>query len=82
MEIEMFFAKYDTDGSRLLEQDEVRKMLADLEGQKVELESKSTCIIDIDKVCLNKLLSANVKLVLLLLLVVVVQVVRMSDSLT
>lgn len=42
MEIEMFFAKYDTDGSRLLEQDEVKKMLADLEGQKVELESKLT----------------------------------------
>ncbi|KAG0723242.1 Polycystin-2 [Chionoecetes opilio] len=40
MEIEMFFAKYDTDGSRLLEQDEVRKMLADLEGQKVELEKQ------------------------------------------
>lgn len=36
----MFFAKYDTDGSRLLESDEVRRMLADLEGQKVELESK------------------------------------------
>lgn len=40
MEIEMFFAKYDTDGSRLLEQDEVRRMLADLEGQKVELEKQ------------------------------------------
>lgn len=40
MEIEMFFAKYDTDGNRLLEADEVKRMLADLEGQKVELESK------------------------------------------
>lgn len=36
----MFFAKYDTDGNRLLEEDEVKRMLADLEGQKVELESK------------------------------------------
>ncbi|XP_045137075.1 polycystin-2-like isoform X3 [Portunus trituberculatus] len=42
MEIEMFFAKYDTDGSRLLEQDEVRKMLSDLEGQKVELETSKS----------------------------------------
>lgn len=40
MEIEMFFAKYDTDGNRTLEQEEVMLMLADLEGQKVELESK------------------------------------------
>lgn len=40
MEIEMFFAKYDTDGNRTLEQEEVILMLADLEGQKVELESK------------------------------------------
>lgn len=40
MEIEMFFAKYDTDGNRLLEADEVRRMLADLEGQKSELDSE------------------------------------------
>ncbi|KAK3861331.1 hypothetical protein Pcinc_044496 [Petrolisthes cinctipes] len=40
MEIEMFFAKYDTDGNRMLEQDEVMRMLADLEGQKVELEKQ------------------------------------------
>lgn len=40
MEIEMFFAKYDTDGSRLLEADEVKRMLADLEGQRMELDSE------------------------------------------
>ena len=42
MEIEMFFAKYDIDGSRTLEVDEVRAMLKDLEGQRRELESKSS----------------------------------------
>lgn len=40
MEIEMFFAKYDTDGNRLLEADEVKRMLADLEGQRTELDSE------------------------------------------
>lgn len=40
MEIEMFFAKYDTDGSRLLEADEVKRMLADLEGQKMEMDKQ------------------------------------------
>ncbi|XP_037791785.1 polycystin-2-like [Penaeus monodon] len=40
MEIEMFFAKYDTDGNRLLEADEVKRMLADLEGQKTELDKQ------------------------------------------
>ncbi|XP_069958832.1 polycystin-2 isoform X1 [Cherax quadricarinatus] len=40
MEIEMFFAKYDTDGDRVLEADEVKRMLADLEGQKLELENE------------------------------------------
>ncbi|XP_071538109.1 polycystin-2-like isoform X1 [Panulirus ornatus] len=40
MEIEMFFAKYDTDGSRLLEADEVKRMLADLEGQRMELDKQ------------------------------------------
>lgn len=38
MEIEMFFAKYDTDGNRVLEVDEVRQMLSDLEGQKNTLD--------------------------------------------
>ncbi|XP_068244650.1 polycystin-2-like [Palaemon carinicauda] len=38
MEIEMFFAKYDTDGSRLLEADEVKRMLADLEGQQTDID--------------------------------------------
>ena len=42
----MFFAKYETDGSRLLEQDEVRRMLSDLEGQKVELESKLILLVN------------------------------------
>ncbi|KAG7153275.1 Polycystin-2-like [Homarus americanus] len=40
MEIEMFFAKYDTDGNRMLEEDEVKRMLADLEGQKVALDKQ------------------------------------------
>ena len=40
MEIEMFFARYDVDGNRLLEADEVKRMLADLEGRKNELDSK------------------------------------------
>ena len=40
MEIEMFFAKYDLDGSRTLEVDEVKAMLSDLEGQRRALESK------------------------------------------
>lgn len=40
MEIEMFFAKYDLDGNHVLEEDEIKRMLADLEGQKVELESE------------------------------------------
>lgn len=38
MEIEMFFAKYDTDGTRLLDADEVKRMLTDLEGQQADLE--------------------------------------------
>ena len=40
MEIEMFFARYDLDGNRLLEKDEIKGMLADLEGQRLEIDSK------------------------------------------
>lgn len=34
-EIEAVFAKYDLDGDRVLNEDEQRKMQADLEGQRV-----------------------------------------------
>ena len=34
----MLFAKYDTDGNRLLEADEIKKMLADLEGTRNEID--------------------------------------------
>ncbi|KAF2362187.1 EF-hand domain pair [Trinorchestia longiramus] len=40
MEIEMFFAKYDLDGNRTLEVDEVKMMLRDLEGQRMDLEKQ------------------------------------------
>ena len=36
-EIEAVFAKYDLDGDRVLDEDEQRKMQADLEGQRVAL---------------------------------------------
>ena len=38
MEIEMFFAKYDIDGNRLLGEEEVKMMLNDIEGSKIEAE--------------------------------------------
>ncbi|XP_064116177.1 polycystin-2-like [Macrobrachium nipponense] len=41
MEIEMFFAKYDTDGTRLLDADEVKRMLTDLEGQQTDLDKNT-----------------------------------------
>ena len=34
-EIEAVFAKYDLDGDRVLDEEEQKKMQADLEGQKV-----------------------------------------------
>lgn len=37
-EIEMWFAKYDIDGNRQLDEHETRQMLADLEGQKLQLD--------------------------------------------
>ncbi|XP_023235605.1 polycystin-2-like [Centruroides sculpturatus] len=37
-EIEMWFAKYDIDGNRQLDEQETRQMLADLEGQKLQLD--------------------------------------------
>ncbi|XP_018023502.1 polycystin-2 [Hyalella azteca] len=40
MEIEMFFAKYDLDGNRTLEVDEVKMMLKDLEGQRIDIEKQ------------------------------------------
>ena len=40
IEIEMFFAKYDLDGTRTLEIDEVKMMLKDLEGQRLSIESE------------------------------------------
>ena len=36
----MFFAKYDLDGDRTLGVDEVKMMLQDLEGQRMDLESE------------------------------------------
>ncbi|XP_064627409.1 polycystin-2-like isoform X2 [Lineus longissimus] len=39
-EIEAVFAKYDLDGDRVLDEDEQRKMQADLEGQKAELNKE------------------------------------------
>ena len=56
MEIEMFFAKYDIDGSRTLEVDEVRAMLKDLEGQRRELESKSSVNLSSKFISINPLL--------------------------
>ncbi|XP_067128967.1 polycystin-2-like [Centruroides vittatus] len=38
MEIEMLFAKYDVNGDRILDERETKYMLADLEGQKVQLD--------------------------------------------
>lgn len=38
-EIEAVFAKYDLDGDRILDEDEQRRMQADLEGQKRKLNS-------------------------------------------
>jgi len=35
-EIEAVFAKYDLDGDRALDEDELRKMQSDLEGQRVK----------------------------------------------
>ncbi|XP_076327239.1 polycystin-2-like protein 1 isoform X1 [Tachypleus tridentatus] len=40
MEIEMLFAKYDRDGNRELDKRETRQMLADLEGEKTQLEKE------------------------------------------
>lgn len=37
----MFFAKYDIDGNRLLEAEEVKQMLQDLDGKRIELESRN-----------------------------------------
>ncbi|XP_074647871.1 polycystin-2-like isoform X2 [Tubulanus polymorphus] len=39
-EIEAVFAKYDLDGDRVLDEEEQRKMQADLEGQKVALNKE------------------------------------------
>ncbi|XP_013781183.2 polycystic kidney disease 2-like 1 protein [Limulus polyphemus] len=38
MEIEMLFAKYDRDGNRELDSRETKQMLADLEGEKTQLD--------------------------------------------
>ncbi|UYV82599.1 PKD2 [Cordylochernes scorpioides] len=37
-EIEMLFARYDVDGNRELDREETRQMLADLEGQRQQLD--------------------------------------------
>lgn len=37
-EIEALFAKYDIDGDRVLDEDEQRRMQADLDDQKVTLQ--------------------------------------------
>jgi len=39
-EIEAVFAKYDTDGDRVLDKSEQEKMLADLDGQKEQLDKQ------------------------------------------
>ncbi|CAG0885259.1 unnamed protein product [Darwinula stevensoni] len=41
LEIEMFFAKYDMDGDRTLDEDEKRRMMSDLEGKKMELDQQT-----------------------------------------
>jgi polycystin 2 len=40
LEIEMFFSRYDVDGDRALDEKEKRRMLADLEGRKMELDEE------------------------------------------
>lgn len=45
-EIEAVFAKYDLDGDRALDEDELRKMQADLEGQRV---SRSSSVVFISR---------------------------------
>ena len=37
-EIEAMFAKYDIDGDRILDEEEQRRMQADLESEKVSVE--------------------------------------------
>ena len=44
-EIEAVFAKYDTDGDRVLDKSEQEKMLADLDGQKVRKSWKSSSVV-------------------------------------
>jgi hypothetical protein len=36
----MFFSRYDVDGDRALDENEKRRMLADLEGRKMELDEE------------------------------------------
>lgn len=38
MEIEMLFAKYDLNNDRELDADETKMMLADLDGQRLEID--------------------------------------------
>ncbi|CAG0892278.1 unnamed protein product [Cyprideis torosa] len=40
MEIEMCFARYDTDGDRVIGENEKRAMLADIEGRRLELDQE------------------------------------------
>ena len=46
-EIEAVFAKYDVDGDRVLDEEEQRKMHADLEGQKVRYKFRSFSFINL-----------------------------------
>lgn len=54
MEIEMFFARYDIDGDRLLQPNEIKRMLADLEGKRNETESENIINIILGK-CVTKM---------------------------
>jgi len=40
LEIEMLFAKYDTDGNRELDEEELAAMMADLEGKKKAMDKE------------------------------------------
>ncbi|KAB7501550.1 Polycystin-2 [Armadillidium nasatum] len=45
MEIEMFFARYDIDGNRLLEPEEIKRMLSDLECKRNEIDSQQKPLV-------------------------------------
>ena len=55
-EIEALFAKYDIDGDRVLDEDEQRRMQADLDDQKVKLRSLQLKNIFITPLMKNSLL--------------------------